>query len=268
MRTALTIAGSDSSGGAGIQADLKTMSGFGVYGMSVITAVTAQNTLGITRIRQIEPEMIEAQIDSVFTDIYPDSVKLGMLGDKEAVAAAARKLKEYGAGNVVLDPVMASTSGSRLLEKEAIEIMKEELLPLADLVTPNLPEAEALTGMKIRTREDMEQAAGILGKFCPGVLIKGGHMAGGPSPCAQAEDVLYTHGKHLWFSAPFLVTSNTHGTGCTLSSAIASCLALGYSLEESVKLGKQYLTAALSSCLNLGRGNGPLRHFAFTPPQS
>lgn len=169
MKKVLTIAGSDSSGGAGIQADLKTMTGFGVYGMSVITAVTAQNTLGITGIRQIEPEMIEAQMDCVFTDIYPDSVKLGMLGDKGAVAAVTRKLKEYGAGNIVVDPVMASTSGSKFLEEEAIDLMKKELLPKADLVTPNLPEAEALTGMKIRTKKDMEQAAGILGKICPGV---------------------------------------------------------------------------------------------------
>lgn len=268
MKKVLTIAGSDSSGGAGIQADLKTMTGFGVYGMSVITAVTAQNTLGITGIRQIEPEIIEAQMDCVFTDIYPDSVKLGMLGDKGAVAAVTRKLKEYGAGNIVVDPVMASTSGSKFLEEEAIDLMKKELLPKADLVTPNLPEAEALTGMKIRTKKDMEQAAGILGKICPGVLIKGGHMAGGDLHYAQAEDVLYTHGKHIWFSEPFLDTSNTHGTGCTLSSAIASCLALGYSLEESVKLGKKYLTAALSFGLNLGKGNGPLYHFTFTLPQS
>lgn len=255
MKTVLTIAGSDCSGGAGTQADIKTMTANGVYAMSVITALTAQNTLGIWGIRVTEPEFLEKQLDAVFSDIRPDAVKIGMICSKEQIQVIADKLKRYHAGNVVLDPVMLSTSGTRLISEEAIATWKEELFTLATILTPNIPEAEVLSGVKITAAEKMEQAAKYIAeKYGCAVLLKGGHQAG------DADDFLYAGGKGRWFCKKRIENPNTHGTGCTLSSAIASNLAKGYSLEKSVKNAKNYITGALQAKLDLGAGNGPLNH--------
>lgn len=254
-KTVLSIAGSDCSGGAGIQADLKTMTALGVYGMSVITALTAQNTTGVYGIMDAEPEFVAKQMDCIFKDIMPDAVKIGMVSQKEIICVIAEKLKEYGAVNIVLDPVMVSTSGSRLLAMDAIEMLAERLFPLAEVMTPNIPEAELLGGLGISSEADMEQAAKMIGKqYGKAVLVKGGHQVN------TANDVLYRDQRVTWFYGKRIKNPNTHGTGCTLSSAIACGLADGKSVEESVQEAKAYLSGALSSGLNLGQGSGPLDH--------
>lgn len=251
----LTIAGSDCSGGAGIQADLKTMTALGIYGMSVITALTAQNTTGVYGISDIEPEFVAKQMDCVFTDIFPDAVKIGMVSRKEIIAVIAEKLEKYGAKNIVLDPVMVSTSGSRLLAEDAMDELAARLLPLAAVMTPNIPEAELLTGIRVETEAQMEQAARLISeKYHGAVLVKGGHQV------ETANDVLYRDGQCIWFKGKRINNPNTHGTGCTLSSAIACGLAEGRSVEESVARAKEYLSGALSANLDLGSGSGPLDH--------
>lgn len=255
MVTALTIAGSDSSGGAGIQADIKTMTVHGVYAMSAITALTAQNTTGVSGIYEVSPEFLAKQLDSIFTDIPPHAVKVGMVSSAELVRVIAQKLQEYGAKKIVVDPVMVSTSGSRLISEDAVETLGRELFPIADLLTPNIPEAEVLTGMSIRTPEEMEQAARRIGeRFDCAVLCKGGHQVN------SANDFLWQKSGGCWFYGERIQNPNTHGTGCTLSSAIASNLAKGLTLEEAVKRAKQYLSGALSAMLDLGKGSGPLDH--------
>lgn len=251
----LSIAGSDCSGGAGIQADLKTMTAFGVYGMSVITALTAQNTTGVYAIFDVEPEFVAKQMDCIFQDIVPDAVKIGMVSQKEIICAIADKLREYGAKNIVLDPVMVSTSGSRLLAADAIEVLAKRLFPLAAVMTPNIPEAELLGGMKIGSEADMERAARQIGdRYGGAVLVKGGHQVD------TANDVLYRDGTLTWFYGKRIENPNTHGTGCTLSSAIACGLAEGKTVGESVERAKAYLSGALSAGLDLGQGSGPLDH--------
>lgn len=255
MKTALTIAGSDSSGGAGIQADIKTMTVNGVYAMSVITALTAQNTTGVRSVMNVTPEFLEEQMDCVFTDLRPDAVKIGMLPSAELMRAVAGKLREYGAIRIVVDPVMVATSGSRLMEEDAVQVMKEELFPLADVITPNLPEAEVLSGRTIVTEQEMEDAAAWIGQTCrTAVLLKGGHQRN------DANDLLYRDGSLRWFRGKRIMNPNTHGTGCTLSSAIAANLAKGFSLEESVERAKEYLSGALADQLDLGKGSGPVNH--------
>ncbi len=255
MKTALTIAGSDSSGGAGIQADIKTMTALGVYAMSAVAALTAQNTTGVYGIMEVDPGFLAKQLDCIFTDIYPDAVKIGMLSSGGLMETAAKKLAKYQAKHVVLDPVMVSTSGSRLMEEGAVRTMQEQLFPLAELITPNIPEAEALSGMQIKTAADMEQAAGKLyEKFGCAVLCKGGHRVN------DANDLLYMDGKGVWVEGRRIDNPNTHGTGCTLSSAIASNLAKGMGLLEAVRAAKEYLSGALAAQLDLGKGSGPLDH--------
>ena len=255
MKTVLTIAGSDCSGGAGIQADLKTIAAHGLYGMSAITALTAQNTTGVYGISETTGEFLASQLDCIFQDIYPDAVKIGMVSSRELIHVIAEKLKEYKAKNIVVDRVMVSTSGSRLLKDDAEEALEECLFPLADVITPNVPEAEVLSGIKIREREDFCQAAKIIAqKTAGGILIKGGHQI------EDANDYLYLKGEEHWFSGRRVNNPNTHGTGCTLSSAIASNLAAGNSLPESIRKAKEYLTGALEDGLNLGAGSGPLNH--------
>lgn len=255
MKTALTIAGSDSSGGAGIQADLKTMTMNGVFGMSAVTSLTAQNTTGVTAIYDVTPEFLGQQIDAVFQDIRPDAVKIGMLSNAELVKVTARKLVEYDAANVVLDPVMVATSGARLLQEDAISTLKEVLLPQADLITPNLPETELLWGRPVRTREEREQASRAIGeKYGVAVLCKGGHGTD------DANDLLYSEGEFFWFEGRRIRNPNSHGTGCTLSSAIAANLAKGFDLYSSVERAKTYLSGCLSAMLDLGHGSGPMNH--------
>lgn len=255
MKKVLTIAGSDCSGGAGIQADLKTMTAFGVYGMSAVTALTAQNTMGVFDILDIEPAFVASQLDCIFTDIVPDAVKIGMVSQKGVIEVIAEKLAAYHAGHIVLDPVMVSTSGSRLLAGSAVHTLSERLFPMAELLTPNIPEAELLSGIKITGQEEMEEAAGIIGeRYHVAVLIKGGHMI------QDSNDVLYYQGIHTWFKGERVYNLNTHGTGCTLSSAIACGLAMGLSLRDSIEHGKKYVTGALSTGLDLGKGSGPLNH--------
>ncbi len=251
----LTIAGSDCSGGAGIQADLKTMAAHKVYGMSVITALTAQNTTGVAGVFEASPEFVAQQIDCVFTDIRPDAVKIGMVSSAPIISAIAAKLREYGAKNIVVDPVMVATSGSRLMRDDALAVLRGELLPLGAVVTPNIPEAEVLAGFGIAGTADMERAAEVISRGLGGaVLIKGGHLTD------SADDLLFTEGRRVWLSAPRVDNPNTHGTGCTLSSAIACNLARGRGVEESVRRAKAYITGALKSGLNLGQGSGPLDH--------
>ena len=255
LKTALTIAGSDCSGGAGIQADIKTMTMNGVYAMSAVTALTAQNTTGVTGIQESSPEFLEMQLDAVFEDIYPDAVKIGMVASGELIKAIAARLRHYDAGNVVIDPVMVSTSGSALMRTDAVNTLVEELLPLATLVTPNIPEAEVLSGRTISTKEDMIEAARQIGdeNHCA-VLLKGGHSVN------DANDLLYAEGRLTWFQGKRIDNPNTHGTGCTLSSAIASNLAKGFSLEDSVERAKSYISEALGAMLDLGKGSGPMQH--------
>lgn len=255
MRTALSIAGSDSCGGAGIQADIKTMTLNGVYAMSAITALTAQNTTGVRDIMEASPRFLEQQLDAVFEDIFPDAVKIGMVSSAELIRAIAAKLRQYEARNIVVDPVMVATSGARLIQEEAIQTLTKELLPLATVVTPNVPEAEILTGMEIQTREDMEAAAKKIGDgFGCAVLLKGGHSVN------DANDLLYARGSCRWFEGKRIDNPNTHGTGCTLSSAIAANLAKGFTLEQAVKRAKDYISGALAAMLDLGAGSGPMNH--------
>ena len=255
MKKALTIAGSDSCGGAGIQADIKTITMNGVYAMSAITALTAQNTMGVFGISEVEPEFLKQQLDAVFEDIFPDAVKIGMVSSAELIEVIAERLTHFGAKNVVVDPVMVSTSGSELMRSEAVETLIEKLLPVATLVTPNIPEAEVLSGMKITGRDEMLQAAEKIGEMCNvAVLLKGGHSIN------DSNDLLYSKGEFIWFEGKRIDNPNTHGTGCTLSSAIASNLAKGFSLEASVRRAKEYISGALSAMLDLGAGAGPMNH--------
>ncbi len=254
----LTIAGSDCSGGAGIQADLKTMLANGVYGMSAITALTAQNTTGVYGVLDADADFVAKQISCVFDDIRPDAVKIGMVSNKDIIKIIADKLTEYNADNIVLDPVMVSTSGSKLITDDAIEVLINELMPIATVITPNIPEAMVLTGMNIESAKDMEDAAKNIAKRLNkeniAILIKGGHSIN------DANDLLYTDGKVTWISGQRVDNNNTHGTGCTLSSAIASNLAKGYDIEMSVKRAKDYIAGALMAGLDLGNGSGPLSH--------
>ena len=255
MRTALSIAGSDSSGGAGIQADLKTMTMNGVFAMSAITALTAQNTTGVTGIMEVTPDFLQQQIDAVFEDIYPDAVKIGMVSSSALIEKIAERLQFYGAKNIVVDPVMVATSGSRLIAEEAVKTLKEKLLPIAAVVTPNIPEAKILSGMEIHTEEEMEKAAKMIGdSYSCAVLLKGGHNIN------DANDLLYSDGKCKWFKGKRIDNPNTHGTGCTLSSAIAANLAKGYGLEDAVEKAKNYISGALAAMLDLGAGSGPMNH--------
>lgn len=255
LKTALAIAGSDCSGGAGIQADLKTMTMNGVYGMSAVTALTAQNTTGVRAIQEASPDFLEAQLDAIFTDIPPDAVKTGMVSSSELIRVIAQSLRKYGARNIVADPVMVSTAGSSLMKTDAVETLMEELLPIAALVTPNIPEAEVLSGLAIVNKEAMTEAARIIGErhHCA-VLLKGGHSI------SDASDLLYDRGEMIWFEGRRIDNPNTHGTGCTLSSAIASNLAKGFTLAESVRRAKEYISGALAAMLDLGKGSGPLHH--------
>jgi phosphomethylpyrimidine kinase len=255
MRTALTIAGSDCSGGAGIQADLKTMTMNGVYAMSAITALTAQNTTGVTGIVDISPDFVKQQLDMIFEDIYPDAVKIGMVSSAPIIEAIAEGLIKYKAKNIVLDPVMVATSGSALMESTALSTLKTKLFPLARVITPNILEAQTLSGISIKNEEEMSKAAKIIYEAhgCA-VLLKGGHSVN------DANDLLYDKGKETWFYGKRINNPNTHGTGCTLSSAIAANFAKGYTLEESVKRSKDYISGALSAMLNLGKGSGPMNH--------
>ena len=255
MKTALSIAGSDSSGGAGIQADIKTMSAHGVYAMSAITALTAQNTTGVTDILDSTPAFLSAQLDAVFTDIFPDAVKIGMVSSSELISVIAQKLRQYGAQHIVVDPVMVATSGSRLLQENAVQALKTELLPLAEVATPNIPEAEILAEMPISSPEDMERAAELISRrYHCAVLCKGGHDLN------DANDLLWKDGTGHWFKGRRINNPNTHGTGCTLSSAIASNLAKGMDLKEAVRRAKDYISGALGAMLDLGRGRGPMNH--------
>lgn len=255
MKTALTIAGSDSSGGAGIQADIKTMTANGVYAMSAVTALTAQNTTGVYGILESTPEFLASQLDCIFTDIFPDAVKTGMVSSTGLIEVIADKLKQYKAKNIVVDPVMVATSGSRLISQEAVDALKELLLPLATVLTPNIPEAEVLSGLTISGPADMEKAAQAIGEtYGCAVLCKGGHDLN------DANDLLWRDGTCKWFHGRRIDNPNTHGTGCTLSSAIASNLAKGYDLDTAVERAKAYLSGALAAMLDLGAGQGPMDH--------
>ena len=255
MKTALTIAGSDSSGGAGIQADIKTMIANGVYAMSVITALTAQNTTGVTGIMEVTPEFLEEQLDNIFTDIRPDAVKIGMVSSGSLIRAITGKLTQYQAENIVVDPVMVATSGAKLISDEAVQALKEYLLPMAAVLTPNVPEAEVLAGIPVKSEGDMETAAEIISEtYHCAVLLKGGHQLN------DANDLLFRNGTAKWFRGKRIDNPNTHGTGCTLSSAIASNLAKGFALEESVERAKDYISGALGAMLDLGKGSGPMDH--------
>lgn len=260
MRIALTIAGSDSGGGAGIQADIKTMITNGVFATSAITALTAQNTTGVTGIYEVTDEFLGKQLDAVFTDLYPDAVKIGMVSSSALIRMIAAKLREYDAKNIVVDPVMVATSGAKLISDDAIQSLTEELLPLATVLTPNIPEAEVLSGMKIGDEDAMIDAAKLISeKYGCSVLVKGGHQVN------DANDLLYRDGNPIWFYGKRIDNPNTHGTGCTLSSAIAANLAKGFDLETSVQRAKEYISGALAAMLDLGSGSGPMDHgFALT----
>ena len=255
MKTALTIAGSDCSGGAGIQADMKTMTMNGVYAMSAITALTAQNTTGVRAIQESTPDFLKQQLDAVFEDIYPDAVKIGMVASSELIRVIADRLNFYDAKNVVVDPVMVATSGSALMKNDAVKTLVEELLPVSTLVTPNIPEAQVLSGLTIESKEDMVTAAKQIGdNYHCAVLLKGGHSIN------DANDLLYANDELTWFKGKRIENPNTHGTGCTLSSAIASNLAKGFTLVEAVQRAKDYISGALAAMLDLGEGSGPMDH--------
>ena len=255
MKTALTIAGSDSCGGAGIQADIKTMTMNGVYAMSAVTALTAQNTTGVRAIMEASPEFLAAQLDAVFEDIFPDAVKIGMVASSELITVIASKLRQYGARNIVADPVMVATSGSALINSDAVTTLKQELLPLCSLATPNIPEAEVLSGIEIKNWDDMQKAAEMIqSQYGCAVLVKGGHSV------SDASDLLCCENGFEWFEGKRIDNPNTHGTGCTLSSAIASNLAKGFDLCESVRRAKEYISGALAAQLDLGKGSGPMAH--------
>ena len=255
MKTALSIAGSDSSGGAGIQADIKTMTMNGVYAMSAITALTAQNTTGVRAIQEVSPAFLKAQIDAVFEDIFPDAVKIGMVASSDLIKVIAERLRFYEPGNIVVDPVMVATSGSSLMKTDAVKTLCQELLPLAMVVTPNIPEAQILAEQEITDENDMLAAAKVIGdRYGCAVLLKGGHSV------SDANDLLYVDDEFLWFYGKRIHNPNTHGTGCTLSSAIAANLAKGYGLEAAVERAKAYISGALAAMLDLGHGSGPMNH--------
>lgn len=255
MKKVLTIAGSDCSGGAGIQADIKTMTAHKVYAMSAITALTAQNTTGVYGVLESTPEFLEQQLDCIFKDIFPDAIKIGMVSSIPLIDVIVKKLTEYNAKNIVVDPVMFSTSGHALMCSDAMDTLKNKLIPLADIITPNISEAEALCGFSIENTEQMLEAAKVISSLLNGsVLIKGGHLTD------SADDLLYIDGKVTWFKGEKINNPNTHGTGCTLSSAIASNLALDFNMNDSVKNAKSYITGALKANLDLGAGSGPLNH--------
>ena len=255
MNTVLTIAGTDPTGGAGVQADLKTFMAHNVYGMSIITALVAQNTLGVKDIMNVTPDFLEEQFDCVFNDIFPDALKIGMVSETELIHTIVKKLKQYHARHIVVDPVIVSTSGSRLIEDSALDALKYELIPLSEIITPNIPEAEVLTGKKIKSKEDMIRAAQDIRQWYQGdILIKGGHFED------RADDLLYHNNEKIWLECEHIDNPNTHGTGCTLSSAIASHLASGYDMITSVRKAKDYISGALKANLDLGHGSGPLNH--------
>lgn len=255
IKTALTIAGSDSSGGAGIQADIKTMTCNGVYAMSAITALTAQNTTGVTAIQEVSPDFLKEQIKDVVKDIFPDAVKTGMVSSSALIRTIAESIKEFNLKNIVVDPVMVATSGAKLISDDAIETLEKELLPLSTVITPNIPESQVLCGTTITSEKEMQKAAEIISKkFHCAVLLKGGHNLN------DANDYLFDGTEGTWFFGKRIENPNTHGTGCTLSSAIASNLAKGFSLPQSVKNAKDYISGALGAMLNLGKGSGPLMH--------
>lgn len=264
MKNILTIAGSDSGGGAGIQADLKTITMLGAYGGSVITSITAQNTLGVQKAYALSEEMVAEQLDAVFCDIHFSAIKTGMLSNGQLINVISCKIKAYGGVNLVVDPVMVATSGDILLEKAAVKCLKDQLLPLAHLVTPNMDEAAVLSGIPVKTLDDMKKAAALIHQLGPQyVLVKGGHLS------EKATDILYDGKNYVAFEAPKITTNNTHGTGCTLSAAIATFLGQGEKTEEAVKKGKHYLTEALknSDCLHVGSGHGPLCHNFLLPEE-
>ncbi len=255
MKKVLTIAGSDSSGGAGIQADIKTITAHKMYAMSAITALTAQNTTGVYGIFEASPEFVKNQIDCIFTDIEPDAVKIGMVSNAEIIKAISERLLYYGAKNIVCDPVMVATSGSRLIDSDVVDTLVSKLIAISSVITPNIPEAEVLSGMKINGKADMQRAAEIISDKTSGaVLVKGGHF----EDCA--DDLLFDGNDFHWYEGVRIDNPNTHGTGCTLSSAIACELADGYALTEAVARAKDYITGALKAGLNLGHGSGPLNH--------
>lgn len=255
MKTAVTIAGSDSSGGAGIQADIKTMTMNNVFAMSAITALTAQNTQGVKGILESSPEFLKSQLDCIFEDIFPDAVKIGMVSSSELIEVIAERLVHYDAKNIVVDPVMVATSGSNLMKTDAVEKLANLLFPIATVITPNIPEGEVLSEIKIESEEDMLKAAQKIGdKYNVAVLLKGGHSIN------DANDLLYEDGEFTWFKGNRIENPNTHGTGCTLSSAIASNLAKGFDLKESIRRGKDYISDALREMLDLGKGSGPMAH--------
>ncbi|MCR5350260.1 MAG: bifunctional hydroxymethylpyrimidine kinase/phosphomethylpyrimidine kinase [Acholeplasmatales bacterium] len=255
MKVVLSIAGSDSSGGAGIQADIKTIMANNCFAETAITALTAQNTLGVYDIMNVTPEFLASELDAIFKDIRPDAVKIGMVSDKELIKVIAKKLKEYNAKNIVVDPVMVSTSGSKLISDDAKDTLIKELFPLASVITPNIPEAEVLSGIKISDEKDMEKACKIIKDYnVKACLVKGGHRVN------DANDLLFYDNKYEWINGERVDNPNTHGTGCTLSSAIASNLAKGYDIVKAIKNSKAYLTGCLKANLNLGCGSGPLNH--------
>lgn len=255
MKTALTIAGSDSCGGAGIQADIKTMTANGVYAMSAVTALTAQNTTGVTGIMEVTPAFLQEQLTDVIEDIWPDAVKIGMVSSSGLIDVIADTIERYQLKNIVVDPVMVATSGAKLINDGAVAALKERLIPRATVITPNIPEAEVLSGRTIASAEDMVAAARAIGEqYGCAVLCKGGHSLN------DANDLLYCGGSCQWFQGQRIENPNTHGTGCTLSSAIASNLAKGMELEEAVACAKRYISGALSAMLDLGKGSGPMNH--------
>lgn len=263
MKAVLSIAGSDCSGGAGIQADIKAMTMNGVYAMTAITALTAQNTTGVSAIMEVPPEFLEGQLEMIFEDIPPQAVKIGMIPSATLMETVASVLTRYQPPNIVIDPVMVATSGSALMERSALQTLKKRLFPLAALITPNIPEAQALSGVTIQQREDMEAAARIIWEECQRpVLVKGGHLLQGAEPdlLKTTNDLLYSKEGAQWFCGPRIHNSNTHGTGCTLSSTIATNLAKGQRLEEAVSGAKDYVRQALAAMLDLGQGRGPLNH--------
>jgi hydroxymethylpyrimidine/phosphomethylpyrimidine kinase len=256
IRKVLTIAGSDSGAGAGIQADLKTFAALGVYGTSALTAITAQNTVGVTQVFGLSPKLVAAQIDAVVADIGAHAAKTGMLASAPIIDTVATKIKQHRLKNLVVDPVMVATSGDLLIKKSAVAALRLRLLPLAAVATPNLPEAEELTGMKLRTAQDIEEAARRIVKMgARSVVIKGGHLSG------PAVDLFFDGRKFAALSAPRIRTKNTHGTGCTFSAAIAAYLAKGESIERAVRLAKKYITAAIRDGFRVGAGHSPVHHF-------
>ena len=255
MKKILTIAGSDCSGGAGIQADIKTITAHRMYAMSAITALTAQNTTGVYGISETTPDFVGEQLDCIFKDIFPDAIKIGMVSSVGIIEMICKKLKEYNAKNIVVDPVMFSTSGHHLMSDNSMDTLKNQLLPLADVITPNIFESEGISGLKISNKEDMLLAAKEISKTLScHILIKGGHLLD------SADDLLYFKGNAIWFNGDRINNPNNHGTGCTLSSAIACNLGDGLSMEKSIKNAKDYITRALKANLDLGSGSGPLNH--------